>query len=119
MLAQVSEGHNGRQKNGQRKGQRHKSGTGVEQQLPDDIPFQALSYQVIHILPEELHQEDKNGNEESQYQGADIGLNYQKMDLLQLQFANIALRCKDRDSQLAAGAFGKVQNAGVSLQATK
>ena len=63
MLAQVAEAHDGSQQDGQGQCHRNESEGGMEEEFHDNLERQAFTYQVVHINPQELHQQHKDHDE--------------------------------------------------------
>ena len=63
-LAQVAEGYQRRQQDGQREGLRHQHQSHIPEKLGHHLQRQALAYQLVHIAPQKLHHQHKLADEE-------------------------------------------------------
>ena len=67
-LTHVSKRNEGCQQDGNRQCQRNECFGGIEEELGKDSQFQALSHQVVHIFPKELHHYDEQTDHEGAQQ---------------------------------------------------
>lgn len=90
MLAQVTECHDRREKDGQRERHWKKRGRCIEQQLTDHIQVQALANKIIEVFPQPLHKQDEQGNEERKDERSQVGFDNELMKLLHTWIAGVA-----------------------------
>ena len=63
-FAEVSEGHQRGQKDGQRQRQGNQCQRRQKEKLGKYVDFQSFSHQFVHVSPQELHHEDEKADEE-------------------------------------------------------
>ena len=67
MPAQVAEGNQRGEQNGQRKGLRHHHQRHVPEKLSEYVEGETLADEGIHVLPHELHHQHEEADEKGAY----------------------------------------------------
>ena len=81
-LSEVSEGDQCCQQHGQRQRGRHQRQSGIDEELCQHRHIEALAHHLIYILPQELHHEDEEADEEGASKQQAETLQYKYVQLL-------------------------------------